>query len=220
MTTRGMFLGHKGFWTERHKRSLYLAVFLIIVAFGVQVIAGRYSSREAVNAHFAGDIILDNIPTVNVDFFIVQGALLFWIFCVVLLATRPRYLLFGLKTIALFIIVRAFFISLTHVGVYPSEVPLNTGATGFRFYNSLTFQGNYFFSGHTGFPFLMALIFWREKRWRYFFLGATLFFATIVLLGHVHYSIDVFAAPFITYGIFGITETVFPEDRALVEAPV
>jgi hypothetical protein len=33
-----------------------------------------------------------------------------------------------------------------------------------------------------------------------------------VLFAHVHYSIDVFASPFMTYGIFTIAKTLFPQD--------
>ena len=87
---------------------------------------------------------------------------------------------------------------------------------GFGFYHLVTFQGNLFFSGHAGFPFLMALIFWDKKFWRWFFLIATVAFGVAVLLAHVHYSIDVFAAPFIVYGIYVITAKLFPHDYVLL----
>jgi membrane-associated phospholipid phosphatase len=66
-----------------------------------------------------------------------------------------------------------------------------------------------FFSGHTGAPFLLALIFWRIPPLRYLFLAWSLFFAVIVLLGHLHYTIDVLSAFFITYTIFHMSEFFF-----------
>jgi len=39
-----------------------------------------------------------------------------------------------------------------------------------------------------------------------------------VLLGHIHYSIDVFSALFITYGIFVIAKKVFARDYLLFTA--
>ena len=45
---------------------------------------------------------------------------------------------------------------------------------------------------------------------RYLFLFLTVFFGASVLLAHVHYSIDVFAAPFIVYGMYVITKKLFP----------
>jgi hypothetical protein len=105
---------------------------------------------------------------------------------------------------------------LTHIGVYPNAAMPDPGDFGFGFYRLTTYQGNLFFSGHTGFPFLMALILWNRKFWRRFFLVATIVFGAAVLLAHVHYSIDVFAAPFIVYGIFTIAARLFPKDYSLI----
>ena len=40
----------------------------------------------------------------------------------------------------------------------------------------------------------------------------SLFFAYIVLVGHIHYSIDVAAAPFITYGVYQFARYFFDGD--------
>lgn len=58
----------------------------------------------------------------------------------------------------------------------------------------------------------MMLIFWNKTTLRYICLAAAVFFAYTVLIGHIHYSIDVFAAPFITYGIFHIGQFLFASD--------
>lgn len=211
-----IFREHRnGFWTPARKRSLSLGLLLVVVAIFVQVNAGHYSARHALLAPPESDLFLDHLPVVNMGFVIVGVAILFWIFSCLLLVLRPRYLIFGAKAIALFVICRAFFTSLTHEGIYPGGVVPSVANAGFGFYHLLTFQGNLFFSGHTGFAFLMALIFWDKKFFRWFFLGATVVFGAAVLLAHVHYSIDVFAAPFIVYGVFVITAKLFPEDYAL-----
>jgi hypothetical protein len=209
----------KMIWTPPSKRSLYLGLVFFILAIIIQIAAGHYSARSSANANFAGDLFLDNLPTVNLEIFIVGGGILVWGAAAVLGLLYKRHLLFSLKAVSLFIIVRAFFINLTHLGAYPTShfVPL-AGAIG-SIYNSFTFRGNFFFSGHTGFPFLLALIFWDKKNIRRVFLFLSLLFGAVVLLAHVHYSIDVFAAPFITYGIFIIAQRVFYDDyRILLEA--
>ena len=61
----------------------------------------------------------------------------------------------------------------------------------------------------------MALLFWPNKLLRYFFLACSVFFAIAVLLGHVHYTIDVASAFFITYGVYKIACYLFPRDYAL-----
>jgi membrane-associated phospholipid phosphatase len=79
------------------------------------------------------------------------------------------------------------------------------------------FTGNdLFFSGHTGLPFLLALMFWKhDPTSRTIFLGFSILFATVVLMGHIHYSIDVLSAFFITYGIFHICKFLFKKEWEL-----
>jgi membrane-associated phospholipid phosphatase len=58
-----------------------------------------------------------------------------------------------------------------------------------------------FFSGHTATLFLLFLIA-DSKSIKIFFLISTIIVAVAVLLQHVHYSIDVLAAPFFAYCSF------------------
>jgi hypothetical protein len=60
-----------------------------------------------------------------------------------------------------------------------------------------------FFSGHTGTLFLLFLLA-ENRTMKYIFLLFTLTVGTAVLLQHVHYSVDVFVAPFITFGTYRI----------------
>jgi len=206
---------HHGFWNDQRKHSLYLGFLLLMLALVVQINAGQYSSRRALDANPVGDLFLDNLPVLNLDYIIVQGALIMYIIGGYLFITRPRELLLGAKAFALFVIIRAFFMNLTYMGIYPRNL-FDVSGPGAGFFSAITFDGNFFFSGHTGLPFLMALIFWREKHWRYFFVFVSVFFGMAALLAHVHYSIDVFAAPFITYTIFQIVAHLFPRDYALL----
>jgi len=210
-----IFPKNKGFWTEERKRSFYLALLLLALALVIQVEAGSYSARRAVTASFASDLFLDNLPVWNLSFVIVQGAIIAAVLSIILFMSKPKYLIFGTKAVALFVIVRSFFLNLTHIGIYPHN-DFGAHGIGSGLYKSITFNGNFFFSGHTGLVFLLALIFWREKLWRRLYLALCIFFAVTVLLAHVHYSIDVFAAPFITYGVFKIAERFFPKDYAIM----
>ena len=207
---------HKGFWTPARKRSMWFGVLLLVLSVIIQIVLGRFSSRVAVNAPSVRDIFLDNLPLVNLSPVIVGGAIVLWVSAWVLLIVKPRYLIFATKAIALYIISRAFFFSLTHVGPYPLHYAPSAHNGGYpRCTTSSRFRGISFYSGHTAFPFLLALIFWDNKYLRYLFLILTVFFGASVLLAHVHYSIDVFAAPFIVYGMYIITAKLFPRDHAL-----
>ena len=98
------------------------------------------------------------------------------------------------------------------MGIYPDQIaPVNDGFFD-ALYLRLGLEAGYFFSAHTGLPLLMGLIFWNERVWRYIYLGISALFGVSVLLAHVHYSIDVFAAPFMTYSIFKLAQYLFEED--------
>jgi len=209
---------YKGFWTPARKRSLYEGILFLAIALVAQIFAGQYSAKSATN--IVGDVFLDNLPTIDFTRIIVDGAFFLTILSAVLLFLSPRHLLFAIKVVSLFIIIRSFFVTLTHLGIYPNQIVLGNSLMD-RLYILLNMQDGFFFSGHTGMPFLLALIFWYEKPWRYFFITVSLIFATVVLFAHVHYSIDVFAAPFITYGIFKFAELeLFRRDYATMRGDV
>jgi hypothetical protein len=197
--------------------SLLGAFALLVAAYVVEhfanIYAFDYSQRPTSN--YVGDLVLDNIPVVDLSFIIIEVALVAIVLVTIFVISKPRYLLFTLKAVALFIIIRAIFISLTHVGIHPDNI-----APGLGFFDSiytyLNFQTGLFFSGHTGMPFLVAIIFWDNKRVRYVFLSLSFIFAVAVLLAHIHYSIDVLAAPFMAYGIFKIAQYFFPRDYELI----
>ena len=207
---------HRQFWKKEQIVLLLQALALFVAALFVQRVAYQYVDGRAVTT-YVGDLLLDNLPTVNLDIFIVQGALAATFLVAPLFLMKPRYLSFALKTLAIFIIARSFFISLTHLGVNLQQITLNTERIGFGLYDILyNGKNDFFFSGHVGATFLLALIFWKEKIWRYVFLAASVIFGISMILAHMHYSIDVFAAPFITYSIYAIARKIFSKDFSLI----
>lgn len=103
---------------------------------------------------------------------------------------------FWLWAYALLIAVRAVFTVLTPLGV-PAEAPTFDSYSLRGAFDHFDFRHAFFFSGHTAFPFLGFLLA-REPWVRRACLGFSLLMAATVLLSRLHYSIDVFAAFFIT----------------------
>jgi hypothetical protein len=207
---KNIFKKHRTLWLDRY--FAYSAAFGLIFFFlslYVNRLASIYALQSASNA--VNDIILDNTPVIDVNLIVTTGAFLFFLFITLMTLTHPKKLPFLLKSAALFIVIRSIFITLTHLGPMPYQSYIDPT----NFFSSYNLGTDYFFSGHTGLPFLMSLIFW-DKRWiRYVALACSLVFGTSVLLGHLHYSIDVFAAFFITYTIFVIAQKLFPKDYSL-----
>ena len=188
-------------------KSLVFAFLFLLISLYINFIAGTYATERASLA--VTDIILSNTKALDVDGIFIYGPIVLFTFVTILFLHEPKKLPFTLKSIALFTVIRSVFISLTHLGPFLTQTTVASG----NLISKFTFGGDLFFSGHTGIPFLMALIFWQNKTLRYVFLVYSFFMGTVVLLGHYHYSIDVLAAFFITYTIFHITEFLFKKDR-------
>ena len=198
---------HKHFWAqEPYIVSTLIGAILLAISLLALYFANLYVSFHASNS--VSDIILDHIPVINVNFLFSEGALIFLVILLLVNLLEPRHIPFVLKGTALFIVARCFFMILTHTAppIHMSYLDPTT------LIYKLSSGDDLFFSFHTGLPFFMALVFWDEKYLRYFFIFSAIVGATVVLLGHLHYSIDVFSALFISYGVFQIAKYLFPKD--------
>lgn len=170
---------------------LLKALSIAALALIINYYAVRYATAQA--GPSLPDFILDRVRAINTHFIDYQFASYMEYALLIFAVIRTRYLVFFLKSMSVLILVRAFFVNLTNLGIPAGTIP----TTSF-----FTQGGDLFFSGHTALPFMATLIFWDIVPARYILLGLTLFMGTEVLVGHQHYSIDVFAAPFITYGVY------------------
>lgn len=191
---------------KKFRLSFIIGLSILVASLIVNFFATRVTSEFRVVS--VPDLILDRIPAVDLSFLYVWG--IYFIVLVIILyplLIQPEIASFTAKTIAAFILIRSFFILLTHTGV-PAEfynIPQWSDLPFIRYF----YTNDLFFSGHTGLPFLAALLFWENRVMRYFFLSASVIMAVTVLLMHAHYSIDVFAAYFITYSIYKVSDGIF-----------
>lgn len=191
--------------------SLIFSFFLLTISLFVNFYAGMYATTRASNS--VTDIFLSNIRVFDVDMLFVYGGFSLFVIIIIFCFFYPKKIPFTIKSISLFVIVRSVFITLTHLGPFPTQalVPEH------NLISYVSFTGDLFFSGHTGLPFLMALIYWDHRFTRYFFIALSIFFGVVVLLGHLHYSIDVLSAFFITYTIFHVSKIIFKKDFNVTE---
>lgn len=188
-----------------HKKLIAISIIFLILAVLVSQISGDYVDDLGPTA-VASDLILDHIPVINLSFLYVYGSILI----VFLLFLYP--LVFNVKKLhvvisqfSLLIMVRGFFITLTHLNTPENAILIHMP----KVYSFFMFNKDLFFSGHTAVPFLGYLLFRNKPIIGTFFLISTIVMAITVLLMHIHYSIDVFAALAITYSCFKIGEWFF-----------
>lgn len=189
--------------------SIAFSTLLLAAAWYINYLAIVSASETASNS--VTDIVLSNIPVFDVYDLFVYGTFVYGIAALILVLAHPKRIPFAFKAVALFWVIRSVFTTLTHIAPFEIQYVTDFGPT----IVTMFFGADLFFSAHVGMPFLGALAFWKERGIRLFFLTGSVYFAAVVLLGHLHYSIDVAAAFFITYTIFHLAEWIFPKDRAL-----
>lgn len=208
-----LFLKQKMHW---HNRPFLVSTIWALVLFTISVVVSTFANDYVVlrAENPVTDIVLSNIRVFDVDFIINYGPLLIIIFILAILAMRPSAIPFTIKSVALFIVIRSIFISLTHIGQFEPQLALPS--TGFLNFIGGGNTGGLFFSGHTGVPFLLALIFWDNKILRWGFILISMVLGTAMLLGHLHYTIDVAGAFFITPTIYYLAQQFFKGDYELL----
>lgn len=196
--------------------STLISIAFLTFSFFVNSFAGRYADEKGTN--YVTDIVLSNTRVYDVDGIFTYGIIAFFAFIIIWCFRYPAQTPYIIKSIAVFVLVRSVFVSLTHLGPFPTHAIINSNNIIGRIVGEVNFWADLFFSGHTGLPLLMALIFWNHKWLRYTFIFASIFFGVIVLLWHLHYSIDVLAAFFITYTINHICELLWKKDKMFFES--
>lgn len=189
--------------TPRFVVSFLVSLALLSGALYVNFWAINHATAEA--GPQIEDLILSNFPAHDVDGLFVYGTFLVVALSVLIALARPKGLAFLMHGLTLFMLVRSGFTLLTHLGPPEAHYASDFGTT----ITNAFFGSDQFFSGHTGMTFLAALAYWQVPWIRNAFLAAAVYFVVIVLWGHIHYSIDVASAFFITYGIYRIALWAF-----------
>jgi hypothetical protein len=158
--------------------SIFLLTMSLFLTHGAQNYTDIYSGN------IVPDILLDNLPVIDVSYVFFQGAFVFVLILLGILIYEPKYIPFTLEASATFFIFRSVFMVMTHLSAPSIEY--------YKYFEhehhvrqvlfTLSSGNDLFFSGHTGLPFLLALIFWKEKPWRIFFMICSIIGGIAVLL--------------------------------------
>jgi len=125
----------------------------------------------------------------------------------------PQKLMIGLQSYGLMVIFRTIAMYLTPLDAPETLLVLDDPFVQL-FGKGDVLTKDLFFSGHTGTLFLLFLLA-ENKTLKSMFLISTIMVGSAVLMQHVHYSIDVFVAPFVAYCSYRIIKnfhTTFPKE--------
>jgi len=193
-------------WSEikHNRKKILISIFFLLISISLIFLSGDYV-EDYTNSVVVPDLILDHVGPYNLSF------LFIWLFVIVIilfflypLISKPSELPYVINMFSLFYVVRSGFIIFTHLRAPHDAIQFASSGILSSLIQPLSFSNDLFFSGHAGLPFLGFLIHRDHKGLRYFMLFSSIILGITVLLMHVHYSIDVFSAFFITYGIYKI----------------
>lgn len=194
------------FWTNvSNKRKLILGLFLLVstLIFFSYFLNEIIEKREGLQLN---DFILSKIPAANCSIFIFS---IIWVsaaLTVYNLIKTPRLFLVFLWSYIFLCLSRVISIGLVPLNPPQNIIALTDPLTDI-FYGGKFLTKDLFYSGHTATIFLMYLT--MEKKWlKIFLLVASILIGIMVLLQHVHYSIDVIAAPIFTYLVYRLGKFV------------
>ena len=148
------------------------------------------------------DPILNLFNPIDLTWLIFALIYISLIVAIVTLIRNPEKLVFAIQLYSMMVTVRIIAMYILPLEPPAKMILLNDPFVQF-FGSGQTLTKDLFFSGHTATLFLLFLIS-DYKIMKYIFGFSTVIVGLAVLLQHVHYSIDVFAAVFFTYACYKI----------------
>uniref|UniRef100_A0A832D0B4 Sphingomyelin synthase-like domain-containing protein n=1 Tax=Ignavibacterium album TaxID=591197 RepID=A0A832D0B4_9BACT len=195
----------KDFFSSHRNRIEFIIsiLLLVIVLFTLTNFLNYVESRNGFSFNDPILSLFEPIDLTWLTFTLIYGSL---IAAIVNLIYKPDKLLFTIQFYTLMVVVRIISMWLLPLNPPEKMILLNDPFVEF-FGTGKTLTKDLFFSGHTATLFILFLTA-DDKLLKRIFLLSTILVAISVLMQHVHYSIDVFAAIFFTYTCFQILKSL------------
>lgn len=152
------------------------------------------------------DPLLTFFNAIDLNIFIFSLIYISLISGLIYLSGHPRDLLIALVAYIILVWVRMLMMYVLPLDPPPGTINLQDPIV-FLIGTGKPVTRDLFFSGHTSTLFLIFLCV-KNKTLKPIFLAATVFVGIAVMLQKAHYSVDVFAAPSISYAAYKISEKI------------
>lgn len=176
-----------------------LIILLIAFPYFFNFIEGR--AGRSIN-----DVVLNSIPATNVSNWVFTIIWSMALLTIVRCVQEPNIFLLFLWGFIMLSLSRMISIIVLPLNP-PNELIELIDPISNSFYGSKFITKDLFYSGHTATQFLMFLCLQKRGDKLVTFIS-TIAIGVLVLVQHVHYTIDVVAAPFFTYLVFIITKKI------------
>jgi len=192
-------------WRRPAFRVQCLVTLLILIP--VLVVFARFlDTIELRDGVAIPDPVLALFPAVNltwITFLVIYAGL---VLAILILIQYPQHLLLAMQTYAMTAILRMAAMYITPLDAPPGMIALRDPFVEF-FGGGRMLTRDLFFSGHTSTMFILCLSM-PTRRAKIVYVIGTAAVAVCVVVQHVHYTIDVFAAIFFAFGGFHLVDAI------------
>ncbi len=191
----------KSFFQNSRTRTEFIITLIVLVAL-MLTFSQFLAFIEKRNGVVLNDPILNLLIPVDLTWWTFALIYFSLILFLVNVIKNPKKLMIALQAYGLMVAFRVIAMYLTPFSAPEKLILLNDPFVQL-FGEGDILTKDLFFSGHTGTLFLLFLMV-ENKKLKVIFLSATIIVGSAVLFQHVHYSIDVFVAPFVAYASYRI----------------
>lgn len=191
-------------WIEfcgERKNVILILSYLVLSIFLLIITPWHMSNVQQRTGPIINDIILSNLKPLDVSIYIMLVLYGIIFSCMIWLIRYPSDLL---------VVIQTFFVttSLRYLGIYfisldpPVEIiPLKDPFLAILVYSEKVITKDLFFSGHAEFA-MLAFLAVRHTAAKIFYLVALITLSGLLLVQHVHYTVDILGAIVVTWFVF------------------
>ena len=186
------------------KNKIQLIITFLLLSGVITVLTNFLNFVESRKGVVLPDPILSLFEPIDLTWLIFALIYISLLAAIILLAQKPKQLLFAVQIYTFMVAVRIIAMYLLPLEPPAKMIILNDPFVEY-FGTGQTLTKDLFFSGHTATLFILFLVS-ENKIVKTIFLIITIIVGIAVLLQHVHYTIDVFSALFFTYACYKLIQ--------------
>jgi hypothetical protein len=182
-------------------KSIISATLLILCALSAPYFFQLIQERDGYILH---DYLLAVLPSIDLSYWIFILLYIFILYGVTSLLYTPNQFLIAVQAYILLTIFRFITIFLVPLDPPAGIIELNDPFVQYFLYQQ-SITKDLFFSGHTSLLLLLAFSM-PSARARYILFAGSILVATMLLIQHAHYTIDILAAPVFTWLVWALAK--------------